>query len=172
MLSGNGTAPNMRGTLNTAVIGAYTAATPTEAAGISVRKAKTVAQLSNLEPDAVVMNPVDWGAVELSTESQGMFRVSQNAQTGLSARIWGMAVVTSTAITGTTFGTTGGTFLVGAFRTGATLWERTGVWLYLSDSHASNFTANILTLPAELRAALTVLKPSALVKGTFGSSRA
>ena len=79
---------------------------------------------------------------------------------------------TSTAITGTTFGTTGGTFLVGSFREGATLWERDTDRLHLSDSHASNFTSNILTLLAELRAALTVLKPSAFVKGTLGASRA
>lgn len=172
VLNGNGTAPNMRGILNTAGIGVYTAGTATEAAVISVRKAKTVAQLSNLEPDAAVLNPVDWEAIELSTDTQGMFRVSPNAQTGLTSRVWGMAVVISTAITGTTFGTTGGTFLVGAFAEGATLWERDTERLHMSDSHASNFTANIITLLAELRAALSVIKPSAFVKGTFGASRA
>jgi len=61
---------------------------------------------------------------------------------------------------------------VGSFREGATLWERDTDRLHLSDSHASNFTSNILTLLAELRAALTVLKPSAFVKGTLGASRA
>lgn len=171
VLNGNGTAPNLRGILQTSGIGTYTAGTATEAAIISVRKAKTVAQLSEYDPDAVVMNPIDWEAIELSTDSQGTFRVSPNVQSGAPAVIWGLRVVSTTAITGTTFGTTGGTFLVGAFREGATLWERTQVQMFITDSHASNFTSNILTLLAELRAALSVWRPKAFVKGTFGASR-
>jgi HK97 family phage major capsid protein len=119
----------------------------------------------------VVLNPVDWEAIELSTDSQGMFRVAPNVQAGAPAVIWGLRVVATTAITGTVFGTTGGTFLVGGFREGATLWERTQIEMYITDSHASNFTANILTLLAELRAALSVWRPKAFVKGTFGASR-
>jgi HK97 family phage major capsid protein len=171
VLNGNGTAPNLRGILQQAGIGTYTAGTATEAAIISVRKAKTVAQLSEYDPDAVVMNPVDWEAIELSTDTQGTFRVSPNVQQGAPGVIWGLRVVVTTAITGTVFGTTGGTFLVGAFKEGATLWERTQVQLFITDSHASNFTSNILTLLAELRAALSVWRPKAFVKGTFGASR-
>lgn len=171
ILNGNGTAPNLKGILNQSGIGTYTAGTATEAAVISVRKAKTVAQLSEFDPDAVVMNPIDWEAIELSADTQGMFRVSPNVQAAAPAVIWGLRVVSTTAITGTTFGTTGGTFLVGAFREGATLWERTAVQLFITDSHASNFTSNILTLLAELRAALSVWRPKAFVKGTFGASR-
>jgi HK97 family phage major capsid protein len=171
VLNGNGTAPNLRGILNTVGIGTYTAGTATEAAIISIRKAKTVAQLSEFDPDAVVVNPVDWEAVELSTDSQGMFRVAPSVQQGAPAVVWGLRVIVTTAITGTVFGTTGGTFLVGAFREGATLWERTAVQLFITDSHASNFTSNILTLLAELRAALSVWRPKAFVKGTFGASR-
>ncbi|MGL5909813.1 MAG: phage major capsid protein, partial [Phycicoccus sp.] len=174
ILAGNGTAPNLRGILQTSGLGVYTAATATEAAVISVRKAKTVAQLSEYEPDAVVMNPVDWEAIELSTDSQGAFRVTPIASIagGATPRIWGLNVVSSTVMTGTVFGTTGGKFLVGGFREGATLWERTAVEIFVTDSHASNFTSNILTMLAELRAALSVWRPKAFVNGTFGASRA
>lgn len=171
VLNGNGTAPNLRGILQTSGIGTYTAGTATERAVVSIRKAKTVAQLSEYDPDAVVVNPIDWEAVELSSATDGTFIVAALAQQ-ITQRVWGMAVIVSNAITGTVFGTTGGTFLVGAFREGATLWERTGVLIYLTDSHASNFTSNILTLLAELRAALSVWRPAAFVKGTFGASRA
>jgi HK97 family phage major capsid protein len=172
VLNGNGTAPNLRGILNTVGIGSYTAGGATEAAVISIRKAKTVAQLSEYDPDGLVINPVDWEAVELSADSAGMFRVTPYAPTASSpATLWGLRVVVTTAITGTVFGTTGGTFLVGAFREGATLWERTQVQIFLTDSHASNFISNILTLLAELRAALSVWRPKAFVKGTFGASR-
>ncbi len=171
ILNGNGTAPNLRGILNTVGIGTYTAGTATEAAIVSIRKAKTVAQLSEYDPDAVVVAPIDWEAIELSVDNNGAWRVSDNAQVGASAQVWGLRVVVTTAMTGTVFGTTGGTFLVGAFKEGATLWERQSVTIFITDSHASNFTSNILTLLAELRAALSVWRPKAFVKGTFGASR-
>lgn len=172
ILSGNGTAPNLRGILNTTGIGTYTAGSATERALVSIRKAKTVAQLSEFEPDTVALNPVDWEAVELTADNNGALMVASNVQATLAPRIWGLNVVADPLLTGTSFGVTGGTFLVGAFREGATLWERTGVELYLTDSHASNFTSNILTLLAELRAGLSVWRPKAFVKGTFGASRA
>jgi HK97 family phage major capsid protein len=171
VLAGNGTAPNLRGITTTAGIGTYTAGTATEAALISIRKAITTAQVSEYFPDAVALNPIDWEAIELSTDTAGMFRVSPNVQQALTPTIWGLNVVVSNALTGTVFGTTGGKFLVGAFREGATLWERDGIRLFLSDSHASNFTSNILTLLAECRAALTVWRPKAFVYGTLGASR-
>lgn len=165
ILDGNGTAPNLRGIMQTSGIGTYTAAA-SEAAVISIRKAKTVAQLSEYEPDTVAMNPVDWERVELSTDSQGMFRVSPNVLQALTPRVWGLNVVATTVMTGST-GVAGGTFLVGSFREGATLWERTGIRVLLTDSHASNFTSNILTLLVEMRAGLSVWRPKAFVKGTF-----
>lgn len=171
ILNGNGTAPNLRGILNTSGLGTYTAGTATEKAIISIRKAKTVAQLSEYDPDSVVVNPVDMEAIELTTNTNGDFIVSPNVQVALQPRIWGLQVVVTTAIAGTVFGTTGGTFLVGAFREGVTLWEKNGVDLFITDSHASNFTSNILTLLAELRAALSVWRPLSIVKGTFGASR-
>jgi HK97 family phage major capsid protein len=169
--SGTGTAPNLRGILNTAGIGTYVAGTGTEAALISIRKAVTTSQLSEYYPDTVVLNPVDWEAIELSTDTTGAFRVSPDVRSQIGPRIWGLNAVVSNVITGTVFGTTGGTFLVGSFMEGATLWERVGIQVYLTDSHASNFTSNILTLLAEFRAALTVWRPKAFVKGTFGASR-
>jgi HK97 family phage major capsid protein len=172
ILNGNGTAPNLRGILNTSGLGAYTAGTATEKAIVSIRKAKTVAQLSEYDPDTVVLNPVDWEAVELTSATDGSLIMAPQAQAlGGQTPVWGLRPVITTAITGTTFGTTGGTFLVGGMREAVTLWERTGVQIFITDSHASNFTSNILTLLAEMRAALSVWRPLAIVKGTFGASR-
>lgn len=159
VLNGNGTAPNLRGILQTSGIGAYVSAAG-ESPVIAIRKAKTVAALSEYAPDAVVLNPTDWEAVELDTDDQGAFRVVTSVATGGTPRLWGLAVVETTNITAATF-------LVGAFREGATLWERTGVNIYITDSHASNFTSNILTLLVEMRAALSVWRPKAFVKGTL-----
>lgn len=167
ILGGDGIAPNLEGIINTSGIGTYTQVNGEDPL-ISVRKARTVAELSEYAPTAVVINPVDWELIELSTDSNGQFRVVSSVASGAAPRLWGMAVVVSTNITGSTAGVgNGGRFLLGSFREGATLWERTGVDFYITDSHASNFTSNILTLLAELRAALTVWRPAAFVYGQF-----
>lgn len=171
VLRGNGTSPNMRGIWNTTGVGTYTASA-NEAAVISVRKAITVAQLSEFQPDTVVMNPVDWERIELSTDTAGSFRVTPSVANLMAPRVWGLAVITTMVMTGTTGGGTpvGGEFLVGSFREGATLWEQSGIRLLMTDSHASNFTSNILTLLAEMRAGLSVWRPKAFVKGAFSGS--
>lgn len=174
VINGNGTSPNLRGILNTSGIGSYTAVAA-EAALISIRRARTVAELSEYSPDAVAINPVDWERVELSSDTTGAFRVvANNVAQGATPRVWGLNVVITTNMTGTVGGGTpvGGTFLLGAFREGATLWERTGVELYMTDSHADDFTSNLITLLAELRAVLSVWRPKAFVKGTFSTGTA
>lgn len=162
ILNGNGTSPNLRGILNVTGTGTYTAPA-SEAAVISIRRAITEAQDSEYEPDTVVLRPIDWERTELSMDDNGMFRVTPNAANRIEQRIWGLAVVVTTAIAANKF-------LVGAFRMGATLWERQGTTILVTDSHASNFTSNILTILAEMRAALAVWRPKAFVEGDFDAA--
>lgn len=163
ILSGDGVAPNLRGILNTTGIGTY-APVAAEARLISLRKAITLAQIAEYQPDAVMLHPTDLQILSLDVDTQGRFRVTPDVQAGPSAQmIWGLRIVATTAMAS-------GTALVGAFRLGATLWERHGVRLLMTDSHASNFTSNILVLLAEMRAALTVWRPAAFVKITFNGT--
>lgn len=60
-----------------------------------------------------------------------------------------------------------GTALMGGFRMGATLWERQGVTILMSDSHADFFIANTLVILAERRANVAVHTPAAFTKVTF-----
>lgn len=159
VLVGNGTSPNLRGILNTTGIGVYVSAAGEDKL-IAIRKARTVAELSEYAPDAVAIHPSDWEDVELSVDDEGRFRAVVSVADGISPRVWGLTVVVTTNMTE-------GTALVGAFREGATLWERSGVDIYITDSHASNFTVNVLTMLAELRAGLSVWRPKAFVKLTF-----
>lgn len=162
IINGNGTSPNLRGILNTTGINLH-APVAAEARVISIRKAVTLCQIDEYAPNTTVLHPSDWELVELSTDTGGMFRVSPNVANALAPRIWGLNVVPTTAIAS-------GTGLVGDFRMGATLWDRQDTQLFLTDSHASTFTSNILTLLAELRAALSVWRPSAFCKITFNGT--
>ena len=159
VLNGNGTAPNLRGILNTTGIGAYTGLA-TDSYLVQIRKARTVAELSEYVPDGVVLHPSDWETVELDTNDNGSFRAIASVADGAVRRVWGLTVVSTVNIAQ-------GTALVGGFREGATLWERTGVNVYITDSDADKFRKNILTMLAEKRAALAVWRPKAFVKVTL-----
>lgn len=159
VLNGNGTAPNLRGILQTVGIGTYTGLA-TDDYLVQIRKARTVAELSEYIPDAVALHPSDWEQVELSTNANGTFRVAASVADGANQRVWGLAVISTTNIAQ-------GTALVGGFREGATLWERTGIEIYVTDSDEDKFKKNILTLLAEKRAALSVWRPKAFVKVTL-----
>ena len=163
ILTGNGTT-QMQGILTTAGIGAYQPGSgSTDAKLITVRKAKTQGELAMYPPDAIVMNPLDWQDIELDTDANGQFRVITTVtDSGAPMRIWGLTVVTSVAMTA-------GTALLGGFRTGATLWERQGVTILMTDSHADYFTANTLVILAERRANVAVHTPAAFVKITFAA---
>ncbi|PVE04671.1 phage major capsid protein [Streptomyces scopuliridis] len=163
ILTGNGTT-EMQGILTTAGIGAYQPGSgSTDAKLITVRKAKTQGELAMYPPDAIVMNPLDWQDIELDTDANGQFRVITTVtDSGAPMRIWGLTVVTSVAMTA-------GTALLGGYRTGATLWERQGITILMTDSHADYFTANTLVILAERRANVAVHTPQAFVKITFAA---
>jgi HK97 family phage major capsid protein len=163
ILTGNGST-QMQGILTTAGIGAYQPASGnTDAKLITVRKAKTQGELALYPPDAIVMNPLDWQDIELDTDANGQFRVITTVtDSGAPMRIWGLTVVTSVAMAA-------GTALLGGYRMGATLWERQGVTILMTDSHADYFTANTLVILAERRANVAVHTPQAFVKITFAA---
>jgi HK97 family phage major capsid protein len=164
IINGSGSGTNLRGILNTSGINVYdpaNAGTPyTEARLISLRRAMTPIYSSFYAPTAVAINPQDWQWIELSRDTQGMFRVTQNPQDQITPRIWGLNVVQTTAIAA-------GTALPGDFAMGCTLWDRQEATIYMTDSHASNFTANVLTLLFELRVGLAIHRLGAFTKTIF-----
>ncbi|WP_228181341.1 phage major capsid protein [Streptomyces anulatus] len=164
ILTGNGTT-QMQGILTTPGIGTYQPGVgSTDVKLITVRKAKTQGELAMYPPTAVVMNPMDWQDIELDEDNNGQFRVIANVtDPGAPTRLWGLTVVTTVAMTA-------GTALLGGFRTGATLWERQGITILMTDSHADYFTANTLVILAERRANVAVHTPQAFVRITFAAA--
>ena len=73
-----------------------------------------------------------------------------------------MAVVETTAIAS-------GTGLVGAFRMGATLWDREQTQVIIGFVN-DDLVKNRFTLLCELRCALTCFRPKAFTKCTFSGS--
>lgn len=153
ILSGDGTAPNLRGILNTSGIGsvAYSAS---ELTSDQVLRGITTVLLANAMATGIVMNPTDWQDALIAKASGDGHYYSGGPFSVTPQQMWGVPVVP-------TAGIPQGTVLVGAWNIGAMLFIREGLRVLLSDSDQNDFTTNRVTLLAELRAALAVFRPAA-----------
>lgn len=104
-------------------------------------------------PNGVVLNPADWAALDIAA-----MEATQQGPT-IRQSFWGLTVVASSL-------QTAGTATVGDFQQGVSLFQRSGVAVYATDSHASNFTSNLYTILAEVRAKAVVVDTTALVEAT------
>ncbi len=163
LVSGNGTAPNISGFLNS---GNFTAHGYANAAlGTVLKKLvlirRIIGDLQNAgyAPDGIVLNPVDWAIIEndLMTEGSGnAARVSVDAVGR--PTLFGLPVVASV-------GMTADNVAVGAFAQASMIYNREGVIVELSDSDSDNFTKNLVTVRAERRLALATEIPAAIRAG-------
>lgn len=154
VLYGNGTPPQLQGiTTRTGVQAAGPATTAIESLAAGMADVENV----DGEADGIVMNPADfWTMVSSRHTTQfdgdGAVLGAGVPYAGPPNIVWGVPVVRSRAVTA-------GTAIVGAFEMGATLFVRSEGTIRTSDSHASTFISNIITILAELRAGLGVHRP-------------
>ena len=161
LLLGDGTGNNLKGLLVDAAVpdlGASDAETGTVWVDF-IRKAVTNLQLSNYQATAVVVSPADWEVLETSKGTDGHYIWATVPQGG-EARMWRIPVVVSNAMPQ-------GTFLMGDFAMGATIYDRQQKSVYTADQHADLFIKNGIAILAEERLAFAIERPSAFVKGTL-----
>jgi len=165
ILAGDGNGENLRGILNTTGVQEYawsdgaTSPVPDTKAD-AIRRAATLAFLAYYEPTGVVLHPNDWEDIELTKNTQGTYLMAVSMQVGSEARIWRMPVVDTPAIDE-------GTALVGAFGTGAQIYDREQASIRISEQHADFFVRNAIVILAEQRLALAVKRPESFVKIDF-----
>ena len=161
IVNGNGTAPNISGFTKSGNFTAhgYTAATlgAINARLELIRRMIGDCWAADYPADTIVLNPVDWAAIELLKDSQNRYLVGDPSNGG-PARLWGLPVVVSNAMTADTV-------LVGAMGLAATFYNRDGVVVELSDSDTDNFQRNLVTVRAERRCMLAVERPAAVRYG-------
>lgn len=162
LVSGNGTAPNISGFLNT---GNFTAHGYADAAlGSTLKKLVLIRKIiGDLEaagymPNAIVLNPADWAQVEIDIFTANANLVAFSYGAGGEPRLFGRQVVTSV-------GMTADTVAVGDFGMAGTIYNREGVLVEMSDSDSDNFTKNLITIRAERRLALASEVPAAIRAG-------
>ena len=166
ILNGDGAGENLKGVLQTAGIQLYNhvtsgaAATPDDTKADALRRAATLSFLAYYEPSGIVMHPNDWEDIELTKDANGQYLVAVSVAMGGEPRVWRMPVVETPAIAE-------GTALVGAFGTGAQLYDREDASIRISEQHADFFIRNAIVILAEQRLALAVKRPEAFVKVTL-----
>ena len=160
VINGDGTGANLLGLLNRAGILTLAPATAEDRA-ITARKAVTLLEQNEQEANAIVLNPADLEKFDLYAATTKEF-IKGDGYGREVGTLWGLRPVTSNAITV-------GTALV-MDTAAAMVWDRHQPVLFLTDSHASNFTANILTLLAELRAAISLFQPKGVCRVTFNGA--
>jgi HK97 family phage major capsid protein len=110
-----------------------------------------------------MLNPSDEWAMRLTKDDEGKYIIGNPTMDG-AFRLWGLTVVPSTVVTV-------GTFLVGSSSPVASqICFREGLSVELSTEDDDNFEKNLVTLRAELRAALAIYRPNAFVYGSLAKS--
>jgi len=157
ILNGTGTGANMSGLVTNAT--AYNRGATGDTRIDTLRKAVTQLEVSEFVPDVMILNPADAEAIDLLKDGELRYLIGQPAGAGASA-LWSTPVHKTNAMPA-------GTFLVGELQRAAAFWTREDARLEMSSHDSDNFTKNMVTILAELRATVTVFLPAGLVTGSF-----
>ena len=122
-----------------------------------IRVGIATVQGNGYSPNAALINPADWAALDIA-----MLSGTLNGPT-INSSYWGVSLIASPA-------QPAGTVTVGDFASGVQHYVRSGVSLYVTDSHADTFLSNVFTLLAERRTKTVVTRPAALVEVTAGTA--
>jgi HK97 family phage major capsid protein len=165
ILTGDGVGENLTGILATSGIQTYnwSAGVVGDNKADAIRRAATLSFLAYYEPTGVVLHPNDWEDIELSKDDNGQYLVAVSVAMGGEPKLWRIPVVDTPAMTE-------GQALVGAFGTGAQLYDREQASIRISEQHADFFVRNAIVVLAEQRLALAVKRPEAFVKVSFDSA--
>lgn len=119
----------------------------------AIRIAVGRVQSAGFQPNAVVLNPADYAALDIDVYVNTLRGPSSNGS------FWGLRPVAVGA-------QAAGTAVVGDFTAAVNYLERTDVSVYVTDSHASTFISNVFTFLAEARGKGVVTRAEALCEAT------
>lgn len=164
LIYGDGTGTNVLGLLNRSGIQLGARQSGESVADAIFRQITAVQTGSGLTADGIVMHPLDYQTLRLQKDANaqylgGGFFQGQYGNSGIMVNppVWGLRTVVTPSVAQ-------GTALIGAFNQAATVYRKGGVRVESTNSHASDFTNNLVTVRAEERIALAVRRPAGIVK--------
>lgn len=161
LLNGNGTPPNISGILDRVGLTApFVRVDPATNVDAIFTQMMAIFAASMIMPDGHVINPANWTKIMLAKDTNGQYYGAGPFAGPLAANLWGLPVAVTPAIVA-------GTSLTGAFKSQAQIFDKGGIRVEASNSHADFFVKNLVAIRAEERLALAVYRPSA-----FGTTTA
>lgn len=171
ILNGDGTGQNLTGLLNRSGIQTEASAAKLDNPDAVFRAMTKVQTATGFAADAIVIHPLDYQTLRLERDGNGQyygggFFLPAYGEAGgqfiQQPPLWGLKTVVTPSVAQ-------GTVAVGAFKQAATLYRKGGVRVESTNSHASDFTSNLVTTRIEERVALECKYPAALVKVTLSN---
>ncbi len=154
VLGGDGVGPNLTGLLNTS--GVQLQAFSVDAT-TTVRKGLTALEMVGYEGGGIILNPLDWEAIELSRRQDGTPDLGSSLPVARAAQLlWGLRIAVSTAVPVKT----GLLFDLGALA----VTTDGNVRMQWSNSVADDFGRNQIRARNEGRFGLDVYQPQGIVK--------
>ncbi|OJK08889.1 capsid protein [Acinetobacter baumannii] len=124
-----------------------------------INRAKYKAASTGLLPEAIILNPEDWGAIERIKGTDGHY-IFGSPGAAVQPVLWGLPVILSAAMTL-------GKYWVGNLTLGVSAFIREEVAVELSTEDGDNFVKNLCTVRAEMRACCGVAIPDACAGGSL-----
>jgi HK97 family phage major capsid protein len=159
LLNGSGTPPHLMGLMN--VVGQ----TPAVVRGADsnadaiFKQITAIATTAFVQPDAIVINPVNWQTIQLTKNANGNYLGMGPWNTPQPPTLWGLPVAATPSIAV-------GTSLVGGFQMGAQEFNKGPMRVEVSNSHQDFFVKNLIAIRCEERLALAIYRPAAFGKVT------
>jgi len=155
LLNGNGTAPNLSGILDrVGLTPPHVRVDPETNVDAIFIQMMAIFNASMVMPDGHVVNPANWSKIMLAKDAAGHYLGAGPFAGPLAANLWGLPVSVTPAIAANSA-------LTGAFKSQAQIFDKGGIRVEASNSHADFFIKNLVAIRAEERLALAVYRPSA-----------
>jgi HK97 family phage major capsid protein len=104
----------------------------------------------------IVMNPADWGALQILKNNQGAYILGGPQQVA-AQRLWGLPVTLTPQMTQASY-------LIGQFPATGTIFDRETATVDIAYENEDDFVKNLVCIRAEERMALAITAPQAYVK--------
>jgi hypothetical protein len=162
ILSGDGTGTNLVGLTATSGIQTY-APVAAEARILSILHGITLLRTGSsfVDADRIILNPTDWEIVLKYAATTGELVVSPTPQSAAVMSLWGVPVTVTSQLTA-------GTAIVANLAESSVVFSREPVQIFVDPYGLA--TVNMLRILAELRLALGVTRPSAVVRISFNGT--
>lgn len=166
LLSGDNTYDNLNGLITqaTSFSAAYLSATAgwtrIDVVGAAIEQ---IGIADEIDPSFIILNKQDWWSIRRTKDGFGRYILGDPETIG-NPELWGLTVVPTNSIAQ-------GTFLVGSGDPAASeIRDRMEMEVLISTEDSDNFQRNLVTIRAEKRMCLAVMRPASYITGSFTTS--